>query len=148
MVKRTRLQEDVCPVARSLDVIGDWWSLLIVRDALSGVRRFSEFQRSLGVAKGMLAARLRDLVAEGVLETAPASDGSAYQEYVLTPKGRALYVVVAGLRQWGEEHCYGPGEAHSVLCDVAHGQPVARLELKCAEGTPLGPEDIVVVAPA
>ena len=86
MVKRTRLQEDVCPVARSLDVIGDWWSLLIVRDALSGVRRFSEFQRSLVVAMGMLAARLRDLVAEGVLETAPASDGSAYQEYVLTPK--------------------------------------------------------------
>ena len=66
MVKRTSLSEADCPVARSLDIIGDWWSLLIVRDAIDGVRRFSEFQKGLGVSKGILAARLRDLVTHGI----------------------------------------------------------------------------------
>ncbi|WP_344746076.1 helix-turn-helix domain-containing protein [Streptosporangium vulgare] len=88
MVTRTRFDDSECPVARSVDAIGDWWSLLIVRDAFDGSRRFGEFQRSLGVAKNILTARLRALVAGGVLESVPASDGSAYREYVLTPKAK------------------------------------------------------------
>ena len=98
-MKRHSLCESPCPIARSLDVIGDWWSLLIVRDAFSGKRRFSEFQESLGLAKNILCARLQKLVSHGVLKTAPASDGSAYQEYQLTDKGRDLYVVLVALRQ-------------------------------------------------
>ena len=86
-MKRTRLEESTCPVARSLDIIGDWWSLLIVRDALRGIKRFGEFQKSLGIAKNMLTARLKLLVDEGILRLQPASDGSAWQEYVLTDKG-------------------------------------------------------------
>jgi DNA-binding HxlR family transcriptional regulator len=86
-VKRTRLEESTCPVARSLDIIGDWWSLLIVRDALRGIKRFGEFQKSLGIAKNMLTTRLKLLVDEGILRLQPASDGSAWQEYVLTDKG-------------------------------------------------------------
>ncbi|NJP82789.1 helix-turn-helix transcriptional regulator, partial [Streptomyces sp. AA8] len=66
MVTRTRFDDSECPVARSVDAIGDWWSLLIVRDAFDGSRRFGEFQRSLGVAKNILTARLRTLVAGGV----------------------------------------------------------------------------------
>jgi len=80
------------PVARSLDAIGDWWSLLIVRNAFSGQRRFGEFQKSLGMAKNILTVRLRKLVGCGILEIVPASDGSAYQEYVLTKKGRAFFM--------------------------------------------------------
>lgn len=76
-MKRKSLEDAQCPVARTLDVIGDWWSLLIVRDAFDGVRRFSEFQKGLGMAKNILSTRLRTLVAHGVLETVPASDGSA-----------------------------------------------------------------------
>ena len=68
MVKRTSLQDAECPVARSLDAIGDWWSLLIVRDAFDGIRRFGEFQRNLGMAKNILATRLRTLVEHGVFE--------------------------------------------------------------------------------
>lgn len=130
MVRRVSLADAACPVARCLDAIGDWWSLLIVRDALDGVRRFSEFQRGLRVSKGILAARLRDLVALGILETAPASDGSAYQEYLLTDKGRDLFPVVVGLRQWGEAHCFARGEPHSVLVERTTGQPVSRLEIR------------------
>ncbi|WP_200954869.1 MULTISPECIES: helix-turn-helix domain-containing protein [unclassified Rhizobium] len=137
-MKRTSLTEADCPVARALDAIGDWWSLLIVRDAFDGISRFGEFRRSLGIAKGMLTARLRDLVDCGVLETAPASDGSAYQDYLLTEKGRALFPVVVALRQWGQEHLYAPGERHSVLVDVVAGKPVEKLALRSADGRPVG----------
>ncbi|PTQ10016.1 transcriptional regulator [Sphingomonas oleivorans] len=138
MVKRVSLAGADCPVARALDVIGDWWSLLIIRDAFDGVRRFGEFQTGLGIAKGMLAMRLRDLIERGVLETAPASDGSAYREYILTEKGRSLFLVIVALRQWGEDHLYRPGERHSVLVDTAKGDAVARLELRSGDGRVLG----------
>ncbi|WP_420995283.1 winged helix-turn-helix transcriptional regulator [Cupriavidus sp. 30B13] len=144
MVRRTSLEGAECPVARSLDAIGDWWSLLIVRDAFDGLRRFGEFQRNLGLAKNILADRLRTLLAHGILEQVPASDGSAYQEYVLTPRGRALFPVVVGLRQWGEAFFYAPGEAHSVLVDTEGGQPVPPLEVRAADGRLLGPDDAVV----
>lgn len=134
MVKRVSLMQAPCPVARALDVIGDWWSLLIIRDALEGVCRFGAFQAGLGIAKGMLATRLRDLVEDGILATAPASDGSAYSEYRLTEKGRALHLVIAALRQWGDAELYAPGEDHSVLVDIRNGDEVARLALHAADG--------------
>jgi DNA-binding HxlR family transcriptional regulator len=138
MVKRVSLWDAGCPVARSLDVIGDWWSLLIIRDAFDGVRRFSEFQTGLGIAKGMLATRLRDLTERGILETAPASDGTAYREYVLTEKGRGLFLVIVALRQWGEDYLYRPDERRSSLVDTETGAPVARLELRAKDGRSLG----------
>ena len=144
MVKRTSLEGAACPVARSLDAIGDWWSLLIVRDAFDGLRRFGEFQKSLGVAKNILSDRLRTLVAHGILTAVPASDGSAYQEYVLTEKGRALFPVIVGLRQWGEDDYYAPAEAHSTLIDRKRGQTVRRLEIRAQDGRLLDPEDTVV----
>ncbi|GAA0838088.1 winged helix-turn-helix transcriptional regulator [Streptosporangium amethystogenes subsp. fukuiense] len=104
MVRRTRLDSNACPVARALDVIGDWWSLLIVRAALDGDRRFSEFHRTLGVAKNILTTRLRTLVDSHILMIVPAADGKAHHEYVLTPQGEALRPVIAALRQWGEQN--------------------------------------------
>ena len=148
MVKRTSLESAGCPVARALDVIGDWWSLLIIRDAFDGIRRFGEFQDSLGIAKGMLATRLRDLTERGILETAPASDGSAYREYVLTEKGRGLFLVVVALRQWGEAHLYGPTEQRSALVETKSGAPVARLELRAKDGRALAWTETTVRQPA
>jgi DNA-binding HxlR family transcriptional regulator len=144
MVKRRSLEEADCPVARALDVIGDWWSLLIVRDAFDGIRRFGDFQKSLGVSKGILASRLRDLVRLGILATAPASDDSAYQEYVLTKKGDDLFPIVVGLRQWGEAHCFRAAERHSVLVDNTSGRPVAPLEVKSRSGRHLHSADTSV----
>jgi DNA-binding HxlR family transcriptional regulator len=144
MVKRVSLADADCPVARALDVIGDWWSLLIIRDAFDGVRRFSDFQSGLGIAKGMLATRLRDLVERGVLTTVPASDGSAYRDYVLTERGTGLFLVIVALRQWGEDHLYGARERHSVLLDREKGQAVPRLELRSKAGRPLRWKDTVV----
>src|SRR5262249_26085562 len=89
-MKRTNVAKDKCPVARSVEAGGDWWSLLIVRDAFIGKKRFGKFQKSLGVAKNILTVRLKKLVADGVLELVSASDGSAFKEYALTEKGRGL----------------------------------------------------------
>ncbi|MEU5163480.1 helix-turn-helix domain-containing protein [Streptomyces sp. NPDC020875] len=149
MVARTRFDDSDCPVARSVDAIGDWWSLLIVRDAFDGSRRFGEFQRGLGVAKNILTVRLRALVAGGVLETVPASDGSAYREYVLTAKGEALFPVVVALRQWGEQHFFEPGEPRSELVDRRRELPLRDLEVRASDGRRVTPGDTTVrkVAP-
>jgi DNA-binding HxlR family transcriptional regulator len=134
MVQRTSFANDGCPIARSLDVIGDWWSLLIIRDALVGRRRFGEFQKSLGLAKNILAQRLRKLVDEGILATAPASDGSAYQEYVLTRKGRAIHPILIALRQWTEESDEAPETIATILVDREKGRPVRKLALYSEDG--------------
>jgi DNA-binding HxlR family transcriptional regulator len=133
MVKRTSFEDAECPVARSLDVLGDWWSLLIIRDAFLGISRFSEFQKSLGCAKNILTVRLRALVEHGILTTAPASDGSAYQEYLLTPKGRGVFPVLVALRQWSEEFGDISGIA-TLLVDRSTGRPVRKLELHADDG--------------
>src|SRR6202521_1717845 len=98
-MRHKSFKANLCPVARSLDTIGEWWSLLIVRDALGGIRRFSDFQKSLGLAKNVLSTRLKKLGPCGILEQVPASDGRAYREYALTPKGAQLFPVVVALRQ-------------------------------------------------
>jgi DNA-binding HxlR family transcriptional regulator len=144
MVKRTSLEKAECPIARSLDAIGDWWSLLIIRDALLGIRRFSEFQKNIGLAKNILTVRLRTLVDQGILKTAPASDGSAYQEYVLTPKGRGVFPVLVALRQWSEEFCGERDGFPTLLVDRNKGRPVRKLELRSADGLLLGEGDTEV----
>jgi len=132
-----------CPVARTVDVIGDRWSLLIVRDAFDGIRRFSELQRNLGLAKNILAARLRELVAQGILEVVPAADGSAYHEYVLTAKGRELFSVIVALRKWGEMYLFEEGEPHSTLLDTESELPVG-LQVTNAAGHPISAADAFV----
>jgi DNA-binding HxlR family transcriptional regulator len=141
MVKRTSLEGDSCPIARALDVIGDWWSLLIIRDAFLGTRRFGEFQKKLGLAKNILTTRLRALVDRGILAVAPASDGSAYHEYVLTPKGRGLFTVLVALRQWSEQFDERPEEIATLLVDRKSGKPVRALALYSQDGRVLGADD-------
>ncbi|MBM7483138.1 MULTISPECIES: helix-turn-helix domain-containing protein [Bradyrhizobium] len=134
MVKRTSFEGDACPIARSLEAIGDRWSLLIIREALFGLRRFGEFQSKLGMAKNILSTRLRALVDHGILTTAPASDGSPYEEYVLTPKGRGVFPVLVALRQWGEDFDDRPSEIATILVDREKGRPVKKLELRAEDG--------------
>ncbi|WP_246090348.1 winged helix-turn-helix transcriptional regulator [Nonomuraea deserti] len=132
-----------CPVARTVDVIGDRWSLLIIRDAFDGIRRFSELQRNLGLAKNILASRLRELVAQGILTMGPATDGSAYHEYTLTAKGRELFAVIVALRTWGETHLFEGDEPRSALLDVKNELPV-RLQVTNAAGEPISSDDAFV----
>ena len=134
MPKKAAPTNETCPVARSVNIMGDRWSLLIVRDAFDGMRRFSDFQRSLGVARNILADRLRKLVDAGILATQPASDGTSYQEYVLTDQGDSLFPVVVALRQWGERYLFSPGEPRSRLILKSSGKPIPSMAPTAEDG--------------
>jgi DNA-binding HxlR family transcriptional regulator len=93
-----------CSIARALEIVGERWTLLIVRDAFLGLRRFDEFQASLGVARNVLTDRLNRLVEEGILERVRYSERPERYEYRLTRKGRDLQIALEGLRQWGDKY--------------------------------------------
>ncbi|MGH3724017.1 MAG: winged helix-turn-helix transcriptional regulator [Mycobacterium sp.] len=142
MVGRASHAESSCTLTRPLGEIGDAWSLLIVRDAFDGLRRFGEFQTSLGLAKNILASRLTALVDNGILEVVPAG---ARHEYQLTEKGHGLFPLLVALRQWSDEFCFAPGEPRATLVDRETSRPVRRFELRAADGRVLAPEETTVI---
>src|SRR5205809_209328 len=93
-----------CSIARALEIVGERWTLLIVRDAFLGLRRFEQFQEKLGIARNVLTDRLNRLVEEGILERVRYSERPERYEYLLTRKGRDLQIALAGLRQWGDKY--------------------------------------------
>jgi DNA-binding HxlR family transcriptional regulator len=101
-MQRTSFEDMNCSVAQCLEVVGEWWSLLIVRDAFLGVRRFDDFQDRLGISRNTLNQRLNNLVDNGVLKRVPYQDHPPRAEYRLTEKGRDLWHVVMAMRQWGD----------------------------------------------
>jgi DNA-binding HxlR family transcriptional regulator len=98
-----------CSVAQSLEVVGEWWTLLILRDSFLGVRRFDDFVERLGISRNILTNRLERLVSAGVLERRPYDEARGRFDYVLTERGRALWPVMTALRQWGDEWLLGEG---------------------------------------
>lgn len=116
-----------CSVARALNQVGPWWSLLIIRDAMMGVRRFKEFERSLGISKNTLANRLNELVESGVLARVTSASGSKYLEYELTEKGLDLAPVVMALAQWGDKwSAHEDGPSFEIL-NGDSGEQVSRI---------------------
>jgi DNA-binding HxlR family transcriptional regulator len=102
VLNRTYEGQD-CPIARTLEIVGERWTLLIVRDVLDGLSRFDQFQASLGIARNVLTDRLNRLVAEGILERVPYSKRPPRYEYRLTERGRELEPALAALRRWGDQ---------------------------------------------
>ena len=126
--------DPTCPVARTLDLVGDRWSLLIIRDAMDNARSFTDFQQRTGVARNILTDRLRRLVDRGILRRETAISGRR-QVYVLTGAGRDLFTVVVAMRQWGERHTFTDNETHSVLVDKS-GHPLGELCPTDSRGVP------------
>ncbi|WP_040779639.1 winged helix-turn-helix transcriptional regulator [Nocardia pneumoniae] len=124
--------DPTCPVARTVDIVGDRWSLLIVRDAMDGAATFTEFQQRLGIARNILTDRLRRLVDHGILTTSTTPGGKRHS-YELTEAGQDLFTIVVALRQWGERHAFTDNEPHSTLVDH-DGSPVAPLRAENHEG--------------
>lgn len=138
--------DPTCPVARTIDLVGDRWSLLIIRDAMDGARSFTDFMRRTGIARNILTDRLRRLTAHGLLTRVDAPSGRR-RLYALTAAGEDLFPVIVTLRQWGEHHAFTPDEPHSVLVD-ASGTLVPGLRPVSAEGTPLTSGTTAVRRPA
>ena len=136
-----------CSIARSLEVVGEWWTLLILRDAFLGVTRFEDWQRRLGIARNVLASRLDGLVGDGILERRQYQRAPHREEYVLTEKGRDLGPVLAALRSWGDRHAPTPGGPTTLLVHDACGRPTNPLSVCDHCGEPLAGEVHVVPGP-
>lgn len=119
-----------CSIAQSLEIIGEWWTLLVIRDAFLGVRRFDDFVERLGISRNVLTNRLDTLVEAGVLERHMYDEGRGRADYILTAKGRALWPVVATLREWGDEWVLGEGNEPVVLKHQTCGE-VTHLRHSC-----------------
>ena len=132
-----------CSVARTLEVVGERWTILIIRDALLGHRRFDEFQASLGVARNVLADRLGRLVQAGVLDRVRYQDRPARWEYRLTDRGRDLATPVLALMQWGDRHLAGPAGPPRVVRHVDCGHDVVQRPV-CAHCGPVDGAEISV----
>lgn len=101
-MKRTSFEHWQCSIAQTVEVVGDWWSLLILRDVFWGLHRFDELLEDLGIARNILSDRLGNLVAKGVLEKVPYQQAPLRHEYKLTQKGRDLWPVLMMMAQWGD----------------------------------------------
>jgi DNA-binding HxlR family transcriptional regulator len=146
MLGRT-YEDQVCSIARTLEILGERWTLLVVRDALLGLRRFDDFQHSLGVARNVLTDRLKRLVEAGVLERVPYQQRPPRFEYQLTAMGRELGVPIIGLMHWGDRHLASPagpprltrhrdcgGALHAALvCDTC-GKPAGPGDMELLPG--------------
>lgn len=137
---RNRFPDDHCSVARALNDVGDWWSLLLVKEAMLGTRRFVDFQQNLGIARNILCARLARLVDNGVLAKQDVGEHGIRYEYRLTDKGRDLFTVVTALRQWSDRW-NGGGDA-VMLVDRSQGQPLPPLLVRSAAGQVLSVRDV------
>jgi DNA-binding HxlR family transcriptional regulator len=133
-----------CSLAQTLEVIGERWTLLILRDAFFGVRRFDDFQRDLGVARNILAARLKRLVEEGILERRRGEEGRS--EYVLTDRGLDLQPVLLSMTHWGDKHKPHPRGKRVVFVDRTTNQPIAPMSARGADGRALAPREIKGIA--
>lgn len=145
-MRRTSFSDMSCPIARSLDLIGEWWTLLIVREAFWGTRRFGEFQTHLGIAPNVLTQRLTRLVEGGILEVTSESQIGRALEYRLTTKGLELMPILVALAQWGNRHEPGPEGATTRIVERQTGLDIAPLTVMSASGQPLKPRDVAVVA--
>ena len=132
-MRRTSLKTANCPVARSLDLIGDWWSLLIVRDAFRGLRRFDEFCDSLGIAPTMLTKRLNALVEAGLLARQRYSEHPPRDEYVLTDMGRDFRPVLLAMMAFGNRH-FPPDRTAVQIVNQKTGEPVDPVLVDPATG--------------
>ncbi|HEX3953084.1 MAG TPA: helix-turn-helix domain-containing protein [Stellaceae bacterium] len=134
-----------CPVARGLEHVGEWWSILILRDALHGLTRFDEFQKSLDIAPNMLTRRLNALVEGGLLERRRYNEHPPRHEYVLTERGRDFRPVLLTLLAWGNKH-FAPEGNSVALVDAKTGEPADPIVVDRVSGRLIQPPDFIYVA--
>jgi DNA-binding HxlR family transcriptional regulator len=145
LVGRKRFDDMNCGIAQALEALGDWWTLLIVRDAFFGARRFGGFQRSLGIAKNVLSARLQHLVEHGIFERVDGGTLGERFEYHLTKKGEALLTVLIAMREWSDEWVFGRGNEPLILEDRRTGRRIPRLCVRDRDGRTIRFDDVRAV---
>lgn len=133
-----------CPAARALETVGEWWSILILRDAFQGMTRFDEFERSLGIAPNILSRRLAHLTATGMFVRRRYTERPPRYEYLLTPKGRDFFPVLVALFAWGNKHL-APGGQAIVLASRNEARPLQPVVVDAIDMHPITPANAVLV---
>ncbi len=136
-MRRTRFNKWPCPIARATDLIGDWWTPIILRNAFAGERRFEQFQDSLGVSRAILTDRLNRLVKEGMMEKVAYSERPTRYEYRLTEKGRDFWQVLAAMWRWGEDWLWEGGKSPMMLIDRDTGEEIVPTTIDANTGEKL-----------
>lgn len=147
-MRRTSFSDMSCSIARCLEQVGDGWTLLIIREAFFGTRRFGEFQSHLGIAPNVLTSRLQGLVQHGILQAMAESENGRVLDYRLTDKGRDLFPIVIALLQWGDRHAPAPEGPPVQVVDRENGQPIAPLQVRSEDGRVLQARDVLAQATA
>jgi DNA-binding HxlR family transcriptional regulator len=142
---RNKLNSLDCSLAHALDLIGEWWTILILREAFLGTRRFDEFQRHLGIARNVLTTRLGKLCDSGILDRVPVKRGARRQEYRLTNMGRDLLPTLVALTQWGDRWIVGREGVPLKYTERTTGEEIARVTVQARDGKRLEARDIVLV---
>lgn len=135
-MQRTSFGAMACPIARGLERVGEWWSMLILRDAFAGMTRFEQFQKSLGIAPGMLTRRLNALMEAGLLERSLYSEKPPRHEYRLTDRGLDFRPVLLAMLAWGNKH-FTPEGVSTQLVDAETGRPVEPILVERETGRPI-----------
>jgi DNA-binding HxlR family transcriptional regulator len=135
-----------CSVNRVMNTVGDRWSILILREAYYGTKRFADFEMYVGAASNILTVRLNKLVAQGVMKRIPLPEHSKRYEYVLTEKGREFFPAYLALKKWGDKWLAEPKGPQVVFVDKATGREIDYEQPLSPDGEPLRPEDVTVVA--
>jgi len=133
-------------IGHVLEIIGEGWAILIIREAYFGTRRFEDFQRQLGIARNILTARLKKLCQNEILDRVPIKQGAKRHEYLLTPKGKELMPLLIALTQWGDKWIFGENAEPVIFMDRENREPIAKMNVYSSNGTRLRPRDIVVAA--
>jgi DNA-binding HxlR family transcriptional regulator len=133
-------------VGHVLDIIGEGWSILIIREAFLGTRRFEEFQGRLGIARNILTARLKNLCANQILDRVPVKEGAKRHEYVLTRKGKDMMPLLVALTQWGDKWVFGEGREPVLFLDRERGEAIEPVVVRSSRGEILRPRDIRIQA--
>jgi DNA-binding HxlR family transcriptional regulator len=144
-MKRSSFENQVCSVAEALSEVGEWWTLLILREAFFGTQRFTDFQARLGIARNILTARLNKLVETGVLIPHVASGRGNPRLYKLTEKGRDVLPVFIALMQWGDRWINNDGKAPIRILEAATGEEIDRVRVRSRDGRPLAARDMRIV---
>jgi DNA-binding HxlR family transcriptional regulator len=145
-VKRSRSFNKECSIARAMDVVGDRWSILLLREAYYGTRRFDEFQFYLGVAPNILSTRLKKFVDLGMMTRVPLPEHGGRYEYRLTKKGRDFFPTYLALKKWGDDWLAEAAGPQVVFRDRSSGRQIEYPPLLSARGKPLQLEDVEIVA--
>ncbi len=141
-MQRKSFSDMNCSIARALDQVGEWWSLLIVRECTQGSTRFAEFQGALGIAKNILANRLERLTQLGILERFPLDERANADGYRLTKKGEELYPILVALMQWGDRWATPNKKPSVALVENATGRSIEAIKVRGKDGRPLSFRDV------